>query len=77
MMTYDAKRVELHRISDDRTESVDVASQNPEVVSRLTTLALEWKQTLPKQPDPACISKEAPVSPKAKPTAGQSKTPSM
>ncbi len=73
MLTDDAKRGELHRIPDDCAEAVDLAGQYPEVVSRLTRLALEWKETLPKQPDPACISKENPVSSKAKPSAGQSK----
>jgi len=52
----DAKRVELHRLSDDRAESADVAKDHPEIVARLTKLALDWKATLPEKPDAACIS---------------------
>ncbi len=62
LMTYDAKRVELHRITEDRAESVNLAGQYPEVVSRLTKMALDWYATLPKKADPACISKGKPVA---------------
>jgi arylsulfatase A-like enzyme len=55
-LTEDGKRVELHRLDADRAESMDVAKANPEVVARLTKLALEWKATLPAKPDPASIS---------------------
>lgn len=55
-LTDDAKRVELHRMGDDRAESADVAKENPEIVARLTRLVLDWKATLPSKPDAACIS---------------------
>jgi N-acetylgalactosamine-6-sulfatase len=69
MLTYDAKRVELHRLSIDRAESQDVAAANPDVVARLSRLALDWKATLPTAPDPSCISpvsSTAPAAPKKK-----------
>ena len=69
MLTYDAKRVELHSLSSDRAESQDVAAANPDVVARLSRLALDWKATLPTAPDPSCISPASstdPVSPKKK-----------
>ncbi|HVJ68930.1 MAG TPA: sulfatase-like hydrolase/transferase [Caulifigura sp.] len=56
VMTSDAKRVELHQLIDDRIESKDVASDHPEVVSRLAKLAQDWKAGLPREPNPACIS---------------------
>ena len=55
-LTDDAKRIELHRLSDDRAESTDVAKAHPDIVARLTKLVFDWKATLPKQPDAACIS---------------------
>lgn len=54
-LTHDATRVELHRLTDDRAEAADVSRQHPDVVARLTKLALDWKGTLPESPDPDCI----------------------
>ena len=56
-MTYDASRVELHQLINDRAEAKDVSKENPEVVKRLSKLVLDWKASLPEQPDPECISK--------------------
>jgi len=55
-MTDDAKRVELHRLSDDRAEATDVAKDHPDIVARLTKLALDWKTTLPAKPNPECLT---------------------
>ncbi|MDO8542197.1 MAG: sulfatase-like hydrolase/transferase [Opitutaceae bacterium] len=55
-LTDDAKRVELHPLNADRAESADVAREHPEIVARLTRLALDWNATLPAKPDPSCIS---------------------
>ncbi|RMG00856.1 MAG: hypothetical protein D6741_06120, partial [Planctomycetota bacterium] len=55
VLTYDAKRVELHRVTEDRAEAVDVAEDHPDIVERLTQMALAWKASLPTEPDPACI----------------------
>ena len=60
-MTYDAQRVELHQLIDDRAEAKDSSKDHPEVVARLTKLARDWKATLPEEPDPDCIS--APAKP--------------
>ena len=41
-------------------------ANHPDIVARLTQLALEWEATLPAKPDPACISvadRAAPASP--------------
>ncbi len=56
VMTHDAKRMELYYLKDDRAESKDIAKENPEIVSRLTKLALDWKATLPKKPNPECLT---------------------
>jgi N-acetylgalactosamine-6-sulfatase len=67
LLTYDAKRLELHQLAHDRAESKDVAKENPAIVARLTKLALDWQATLPKEPDPNCISaadRAAPATPR-------------
>lgn len=56
VMTADAKRAELHHIPEDRAEATDVGKDNPEIVARLTKLALDWKATLPTEPNPECRS---------------------
>ncbi len=68
VLTADAKRVELHRLTDDRAEAADVAKEHPDIVARLTQLALDWKATLPAKPDPACISAADRANAKATPT---------
>ena len=57
VLTYDASRVELHQLSNDRAEARDVSQEHPEVVTRLAKLALDWKASLPERPDAECISK--------------------
>lgn len=70
-LTYDASRVELHRLSEDRAEAKDVAKENPAIVARLTKLALDWKASLPEKPNPDCISKSA-AAPKVTGVRGKS-----
>ena len=65
LLTGDAQRVALHRLTTDRAEAVDVAKDHPEIVARLAQLALAWKATLPTTVDPSCISpadRSAPAS---------------
>ncbi len=56
VMTDDVQRVELHDLSNDRAEALDVAKDHPAIVARLSKLALEWKATLPEKPNPECIT---------------------
>lgn len=58
LLTYDAGRVELHNVITDRIEALDknVAKEHPEIVERLSKLALDWKATLPDKPAPECMS---------------------
>jgi N-acetylgalactosamine-6-sulfatase len=56
LLTADVQRVALHRLTTDRAEAVDLAKDHPEIVARLTQLALAWKATLPTTVDPSCIS---------------------
>jgi hypothetical protein len=58
MLTEDGKRVELHHLSRDRTETEDVSKDHPDIVARLSQMALEWKATLPAKPNPECLSKQ-------------------
>lgn len=57
VMNEDATRVELHDLLKDRLEGVDVAKDHPDIVDRLSKLALEWKATLPESPNPECLTK--------------------
>ncbi len=67
VMTYNASRTELYKLTDDRTESKDVAKDHPDTVARLVRMAGEWKATLPTKPDPSCISTADRVTPASGP----------
>jgi N-acetylgalactosamine-6-sulfatase len=81
LLTADAQRVALHRVTTDRAEAIDVAKDHPEIVARLTQLALAWKATLPTTVDPSCLSAAdrapapAPPSAPAAPNAPAKKAP--
>lgn len=66
MMTYGAERVELHNLKTDRAEDVskDQAKAHPEIVARLSKLALDWHATLPTKADPTCVSRATKAEPK-------------
>lgn len=57
-LTADAKRVELYHLPEDHAETANVAGSHPDVVSRLSQMALDWKRTLPEKPNPDCLTKE-------------------
>lgn len=58
VMTYGANRVELHNLGTDRAENArkDQSQEHPEIVARLSKLALDWQATLPTTADPTCVS---------------------
>ncbi|MCY2975234.1 MAG: sulfatase-like hydrolase/transferase [Planctomycetota bacterium] len=56
LLTEDGKQAELYKLPEDRAESVDVAKNHPDIVARLSALAIAWNSTLPAKPDPLCIS---------------------
>jgi N-acetylgalactosamine-6-sulfatase len=76
VMSDDAQRLELHQLKNDRAESIDMSQSNPDIVARLTKLALDWKATLPTSPNPDCITKHSSeqTPSQAKPSAKKSKT---
>lgn len=53
-------RQELYRLPSDWSESDDVAKAHPDMVSRLSAELDAWIASLPKTPDPKCISQAAP-----------------
>jgi N-acetylgalactosamine-6-sulfatase len=67
VMTYGAARVELHDLSSDRAEDAerDESKTHPEIVARLSKLALDWQATLPTKADSSCVSKERSEQPKS------------
>lgn len=67
VMTDDARRAELHQLNNDRVEAKDSSREYPELVERLSKLALAWKKTLPEKPNPECINKEPKQSVKKTP----------
>ncbi|MBN8421778.1 MAG: sulfatase-like hydrolase/transferase [Verrucomicrobia bacterium] len=80
VMTGDAQRAELHHLNEDRAEAADVAKDHPDIVARLSKMALEWKATLPTQPNPECLSTqkiEAAPGPKKTAAKGSGVTPEV
>ncbi|MGB7326864.1 MAG: sulfatase-like hydrolase/transferase [Rubripirellula sp.] len=54
MCDFDGKRVRLHDLNTDPSESNNVAEQNPDVTARLLTATLQWNAEMPKDAgDPA------------------------
>jgi len=53
----DAKPIEFFRFPEDRLEQTNVREQEPAEVKRLHALLAAWMATLPRQPDPQCLSK--------------------
>jgi arylsulfatase A-like enzyme len=47
-------RAELYRLSEDRGEARNVAAEHGDVVAKLSAMAIEWRDSLPANPDPAC-----------------------
>ena len=64
--TFDGKRVELHNLIADRDEDIakDQSKEHPEIVARLSKLALDWFATLPTTVDPTCVSSTRPAETK-------------
>ncbi len=48
--------MKLYQPGVDHAESADLTKSNPEIVARVTKLALEWKATFLTTVDPSCIS---------------------
>lgn len=48
LVNADGSDVELFDLAKDPKEKMNVASKNPDVVKRLTALALDWRKSLPK-----------------------------
>ena len=63
LLTADARRVSLHRLPADRAEARDEAAAHPEVVARLSRLALAWKASLPTEPPADCFAPADQVQP--------------
>jgi N-acetylgalactosamine-6-sulfatase len=59
VLTDGAQRIELHHLTHDRAEATDVSKDHPDIVARLSKMALDWKATLPTQPNPECLSTQA------------------
>lgn len=57
VMNHDGSRKELHSLRNDRGESMNMASADPDTVRRLSTMVMEWRKTLPDHPSGRCISK--------------------
>jgi len=54
----DKGNVELYNVMTDRAESMNVASQYPDIVNNLKTLAVNWEKTLPTVPVASTFSKQ-------------------
>ena len=58
IMNKDLGRTELYDLEADWAEKMDVAEDNPDVVSELTEKVNSWKASLPAEPKENCVSKE-------------------
>ena len=54
----EGKQVELYNVVKDRAETKELSQQHPEVIARMTQALTAWKATLPKTPNPDCVSKD-------------------
>lgn len=76
-LTDDAKRVELHHLIKDRAEAINVAKEHPDIVTRLSKMALDWKATLPEKPNPDCLTKVPDPVTKSAPKTPPKVTPAV
>jgi N-acetylgalactosamine-6-sulfatase len=59
------ERMELHNLVKDPREKKNRADKERDLVARLSKMAIEWRDSLPKSPPADCISKQVlPASPK-------------
>ncbi len=56
LMTNDQKRIELYRHPQDRSETNNLAEKHPDIVKKLSKMALIWQKTLPSDPPVDCFS---------------------
>ena len=56
-----ADRAELYDLGHDRGETKNVAAAHPDIVARLSALALAWRDSLPARPDEACMDPVASI----------------
>ena len=57
MVSKDGSRIELYDLVSDPFEKVDLKEEKPEVVTELSEKLVEWKESLPSEPDASCFSK--------------------
>jgi N-acetylgalactosamine-6-sulfatase len=55
-MSADKKRTELYNLSDDPSESNNLAEAEPDRIAQMAQLAKAWQSTIPTSPPPDCIS---------------------
>jgi len=58
LMDYGGKRVELYRVSTDKSESHEVSREHPEITVNLAAMALRWKESLPSEAAAHCVSRK-------------------
>ena len=57
MVSKDGSSIELYDLVSDPFEKVDLKEEKPEVVTELSEKLVEWKESLPSEPDASCFSK--------------------
>ena len=66
LCSYDGKRAELYNLKESykQDKPMDKAAEHPEIVARMTKMAIEWNATLPTEPDPTTRRVKDPKSEK-------------
>lgn len=54
----EGKRVELYNVVQDRAETKELRRKHPELIARMTQALTAWKETLPKTPNPDCVTRD-------------------
>ena len=53
----EGKRVELYNVVHDRAETKELSRKHPELIAHMTKALTAWKETLPKTPNPDCVTR--------------------
>jgi hypothetical protein len=54
----EGKRTDLYNVVKDRAETQEMGREHPERIARMIQALNAWKETLPKTPNPDCVTRD-------------------